>query len=574
MGFNILLIDGNEFDRRAVVRAVRDTGMDCTVREADSIESAVEACRNENFDCVMMDYDLPDGDGLMFGRRVQEHVEGELATVYLTTENDEDEEFAASIALQLGSAEFLCKQHVCGEIVKRAINYAIARRNFLTELNNLGQYDPVTRLPNRSLFTNMLDRAISKANRNDTTFGLLILDLDRFKDINDTLGHSFGDELLQHVSQRLEHNVRRSDFVSRLGADEFAIIAEEMPNSDSIETLARNLIQSLPKRFNIAGHMVTLSASAGIAMYPSDGENAEQLLKNADLALNKAKEDGRARHRFFDEALHKRARERREIETDLFNALENRQLRLYYQPKLDCATGQVVGTEALLRWEHPVRGLMLPPQFIRIAEDSQLIHPLGEWVIETACQQLHDWRSQGLPPLPCSINISPSQLESSDLHRCLTQIVAKFDVPPAKLELEVPEGLAASNLDRIKPHAEKLRAAGFRILIDDFGGDLASLSLLRKMPLDGLKVDMAFVHSALLDRNDAEIVAAVIALAKNLGLQVTAEGVETENQFDFLRNSGADIVQGYYFSQALPADIFAAWYRTRLQRDEGVAIAR
>jgi len=573
MGFNFLLIDGNDIERRTVARAVHDTGLDCKVHEANSIETAIETCQTTQIDCVLMDYDLPDGDGLMFGRRLREHVDGEIATVYLTGENDEDEEFAASMALQLGSAEFLCKSHVCGEIVKRAINYAIARRNFLNELNNLGQYDPITRLPNRSLFTNMLDRAIAKAKRNDTTFGLLILDLDRFKEINDTLGHSFGDELLQHVSQRLEHNVRRSDFVSRLGADEFAVIAEEMPNSDSIETLARNLIQSLPKRFNIAGHMVTLSASAGIAMFPSDGENAEQLLKNADLALNKAKEDGRARHRFFDEALHQRARERREIETDLFNALENCQLRLYYQPKLNCATGQIVGTEALLRWEHPVRGLMLPSQFIQIAEDSQLIHPLGEWVIETVCQQMQDWRAQGLPTLPCSINISPSQLESSDLIKCLSRNVAQFGISPSTIELEVRESLAASNLDRIRPHIERLREVGFRILIDDFGGDLASLSLLRRLPLDGLKIDIAFVHSALLDRNDAEIVAAVIGLAKNLDLQVTAEGVETENQFDFLRNHGTEIVQGHYFSQALPADIFAAWLRTRLQREK-VAVAR
>lgn len=573
MGFNILLIDGDKIERRAVARAVRDTGLDCALHEADSIEAAVDACRNTRFDCVLMDYDLPDGDGLTFGRRVREHVDGELATVYLTDENDEDDEFAASMALQLGAAEFLCKTHVCGEVVKRAINYAIARRNFLNELDNLGQYDPVTRLPNRSLFTNMLDRAIAKATRNDTTFGLLILDLDRFKDINDTLGHSFGDELLQHVSQRLEHNVRRSDFVSRLGADEFAVIAEETPNSDGIETLARNLIQCLPKRFNIAGHMVTLSASAGIAMFPSDGENAEQLLKNADLALNKAKEDGRARHRFFDEALHRRARERREIETDLFNALENRQLRLYYQPKLNCASGEVVGTEALLRWEHPERGLMLPYQFIKIAEDSQLIHPLGEWVIETACRQLRDWQAQGLPALPCSINISPAQLETAELLRCLSKAVSEFGVQPSNIELEVPENLAVSNLERITARVEKLRAAGFRVVIDDFGGDLASLSLLRRLPLDGLKIDMAFVHSALQDRNDAEVVSAVIGLAKNLNLQVTAEGVETESQFHFLRNQGSDLVQGHYFSQALPADIFAAWFRTRLQREQ-VAVAR
>lgn len=573
MGFNFLLVDGSDVDRSAVAEAIREAGLDCAIQEADSIEAAVEACRNTKFDCVLMDYDLPDGDGLMFGRRVQEYVEGELATVYLTGEDSEDDEFAASMALQLGSAEFLCKPHVCGPIVKRAINYAIARRNFLTELNMLGQYDPVTRLPNRSLFTNMLERAISKASRNESTFGLLILDLDRFKDINDTLGHSFGDELLQHVSQRLEHNVRRSDFVSRLGADEFAIIAEEMPKSDSIETLARNLIQSLPKRFNIAGHTVTLSASAGIAMYPSDGENAEQLLKNADLALNKAKEDGRARHRFFDEALHQRARERREIETDLFNALENRQLRLYYQPKLDCANGQVVGTEALLRWEHPERGLMLPSQFIQIAEDSQLIHPLGEWVIETVCQQMHDWRAQGLPVVPCSLNISPSQLESADLLHCLSNSVSQFGIQPSSIELEVPESLVASNLDRAKGHIERLREAGFRIVVDDFGSDLASLSLLRKVPLDGLKIDIAFVHSALQDQGDAEIVSAVIGLAKNLHLQVTAVGVETENQLDFLRNQGSDIVQGHYFSQALPADIFSAWFRTRLQREQ-VAIAQ
>jgi diguanylate cyclase (GGDEF)-like protein len=573
MGFNLLLIDGNDIERRAVARAIRDTGLECTLQEADSIETAIDACRDTQFDCVLMDYDLPDGDGLMFGRRVQEHLDGELATVYLTGEDSEDDEFAASMALQLGSAEFLCKQHVHGPIVKRAINYAIARRNFLTELNNLGQYDPITRLPNRSLFTNMLDRAISKATRNDATFGLLILDLDRFKDINDTLGHSFGDELLQHVSQRLEHNVRRSDFVSRLGADEFAIIAEDVPSSDSIETLARNLIQSLPKRFNIAGHMVTLSASAGIAMFPSDGENAEQLLKNADLALNKAKEDGRAQHRFFDEALHQRARERREIETDLFNALENRQLRLYYQPKLDCNSGQVVGAEALLRWEHPERGLMLPPQFIQIAEDSQLIHPLGEWVIETVCQQMHDWRAQGLPVVPCSINISPTQLESGDLLRCLANAASQFGVQPSSLELEVPEGVTAGNLDRAKTQIERLREAGFRMLIDDFGADLASLSLLRKLPLDGLKIDMAFVHSALQDRNDAEVVSAVIGLAKKLNLQVTAVGVETENQFDLMCNQGSDIVQGHYFSQALPADIFAAWFRTRLQREQ-VAIAQ
>jgi diguanylate cyclase (GGDEF)-like protein/PAS domain S-box-containing protein len=425
------------------------------------------------------------------------------------------------------------------------------------KMYHLAQHDGLTDLPNRMLLDDRLAQAISLCHRNRQKLAVLFLDLDRFKHINDTLGHDFGDRVLRNAAQRLLQCVRSSDTVSRQGGDEFVIVLSEIAHSQDAEGCAAKILSALSVPVRIDEHDLYITASIGIATYPDDGNDAETLLKHADLAMYHAKANGFNTFQFFEPGMNARAAERQLLENGLRHAIERGQFVLHYQSKINLATGAIVGVEALVRWSHPERGLILPGQFLAIAEESGLIVPIGRWVMTECCNRARAWRDAGLPPIRMAINISAVELRTKGFVSGVRAMLTQAKLEPSDLELELTETFLLQNADSTAAVLEALKDVGVRLALDDFGTGYASLSHLRRFPIDTLKIDRSFVRDIAMDSDDASIVRAVIGMGKSLDMQVVAEGVETSEQFDFLRQQGCPEGQGYYFSEPIVAAEFA-----------------
>lgn len=430
-------------------------------------------------------------------------------------------------------------------------------------IKRLAKTDALTGLPNRTLFHERLQSAITTANREGGMVGVMLLDLDHFKDINDTLGHPAGDELLREVSNRIKLCVRDSDTVARLGGDEFAVVAAKLTDASDTKLLAGRIVDAISKPFNLEGQRVQTAASIGITIYPESTGNSDDLLRNADVALYEAKGAGRGTFMLYDSTMNKRVQARRLIEKDLHQALENDELELYYQPQIELSSQKIIGAEALLRWNHPERGLVMPSEFIPIAEATRMIIPLGEWVLAKACEQNKKWQIEGLPPLVVAINVSPLQFKHQDMLPNLFEAVAASGLDPKWLEIEITEA-AAMEKGAVRVLNE-LKEFGVQLAIDDFGTGYSSLNRLRSFPVDRLKIDRSFVHSidTLWDRG--AISNSIIQLGHSLNISVIAEGVETQEELDRLRQMGCDDVQGFLFSPPLPAKQFAEFVRFHAQ---------
>ena len=421
----------------------------------------------------------------------------------------------------------------------------------------LALHDALTGLPNRTLFHDRLQRALAEAERYDRRAGLLLLDLDQFKDINDMLGHTAGDELLVEVARRLDACVRASDTVARLGGDEFALILTEMRRPEDAAAVARKAMQVLAKAFRLDGQEMHATTSLGIAIGPDDGEDPSQLLRAADMALYRAKAEGRNTYRFYAAEMSAQVEARKELEGDLRRALERGELTLEFQPQLELGAGRIVGAEALARWRHPRLGPVPPAEFIPLAESSGLIVPLGAWVLREACRQTRFWRDAGLPHLPMAVNLSLAQCRAGDLAKSTRRVLRATGLEPGALELEVTESLFFSPGNGHLDDLYRLHTQGVRVSIDDFGTGYSSLGRLRQLPVDQIKIDRSFV-AGLGHSPDAEaIVCAVIRLGRSLGLRVVAEGVETDAQCAFLRDEGCDAAQGFHIARPLPPGEFA-----------------
>jgi diguanylate cyclase (GGDEF)-like protein/PAS domain S-box-containing protein len=425
------------------------------------------------------------------------------------------------------------------------------------KMYHLAQHDGLTDLPNRMLLDDRLAQAITLCHRNQQKLAVLFLDLDRFKHINDTLGHDFGDRVLRNAAQRLLQCVRSSDTVSRQGGDEFVIVLSEIAHSQDAEGCAAKILSALSVPVRIDEHDLYITASIGIATYPDDGNDAETLLKHADLAMYHAKANGFNTFQFFEPGMNARAAERQLLENGLRHAIEREQFVLHYQSKINLATGAIVGVEALVRWRHPERGLILPGQFLAIAEESGLIVPIGRWVMTECCNRARAWRDAGLPPIRMAINISAVELRTKGFVSGVRAMLTQAKLEPSDLELELTETFLLQNADSTAAVLEALKDVGVRLALDDFGTGYASLSHLRRFPIDTLKIDRSFVRDIAMDSDDASIVRAVIGMGKSLDMQVVAEGVETSEQFDFLRQQGCPEGQGYYFSEPIVAAEFA-----------------
>ncbi len=444
---------------------------------------------------------------------------------------------------------------------------AIERRHAETRLRLLAHYDTLTLLPNRDLFRDRLNQALSHADRHKKLAGLMFIDLDRFKMVNDTLGHDAGDLLLREISARLRACVREEDTVARLGGDEFTVVLEQIGKPGDAAVVAAKIVEALAPPVHLDGHEAFVTPSIGITIYPNDSGNAENLLKNADTAMYHAKEEGGNGYRFFSPEMNALAAGRLQMESGLRRALEREEFVVWYQPKLDLDSDRVVGAEALLRWQHPERGIVPPGEFIPILEETGLIEQVGLWVMKEVCRQMLAWREAALPPLNVAVNLSGRQLQRNNLAATIAGILAETGLPPEHLELEVTESMLMQDREYAADMLTKIRAAGVaHISVDDFGTGYSSLSYLKRFPIDALKLDKSFVDGLPTDEDDVAIARAVIALAHSLKLRVIAEGVETAEQLAFLRENGCDVIQGYFISRPLPAADFASFVRARERR--------
>jgi diguanylate cyclase (GGDEF)-like protein len=430
------------------------------------------------------------------------------------------------------------------------------------QLEHIAHHDPLTGLPNRLLFLDRFHQAIARSQRSHNTVALLFLDLDRFKNVNDTLGHETGDALLRQVAERLKASVRTEDTVARLGGDEFTVLIEESRENPTGVAVARKIIQAFERPFPVGATQLYAGASIGIAIFPTDGTTVDRLIRNADAAMYLAKERGRGNYQFFTESLNEKAHRQMLVETRLRETLATTGLDLHFQPIVRLRDGKVVAAEALLRWTDPELGEVRPDEFIPVAEETGLIVPIGETVLRKACLEAGHWHAIGFPEMRVAVNISARQFWHQDLASSVLQALTESGLSPRFLELELTESLLLPDSDAAVDLLRGLRRLGVRLSLDDFGTGYSSLGYLKKLPFDDLKVAQIFVKDIAVNPSDAAIVRVILSLARTLGFEATAEGVATRQHADFFRTHGCDLAQGHYFSPALPAAAFEDFLRS------------
>ena len=444
----------------------------------------------------------------------------------------------------------------------RGVSREITEQKIAEErIQYLATHDGLTGLPNRVMFSQLLDLGIPAAARYKRSFAVLFIDLDRFKFINDTLGHDAGDKLLQELTARFKQTLRASDVIARLGGDEFVVLLQEMTDASQASTVARKLLAAAMKPIALAGQECRVTASIGIALFPGDGEDEQSLMKNADIAMYFAKEEGKNNFQFFSKDIKSHSLARMALEANLRYALEREEFSVHYQAKVDLKSGKINGVEALLRWQNPALGSVSPVQFIPIAEETGMIVPIGKWVLETACAQNMAWQRQGLPPVCMAVNLSVRQFAHEHLLADIAAVLENTGMAPHLLELEITEGMVIHHPEQAIQLLTAIKKMGVRLAIDDFGTGYSSLGQLKNFPIDTLKVDRSFIRDIATNLGDKAITEAIIAMGKTLSLTVVAEGVETMEQETFLREHACDEMQGYYFSKPVPADAFAALLR-------------
>ena len=484
--------------------------------------------------------------------------EGKDLSVRLKRQNIDDEltDVSNEINGMLGALErsqlFLSKsESALKKAIEKLQDEVLEHQKTQEQIKYIAYHDTLTGLPNRNLLNELLVHSITLAERNNKCMAVLFLDIDGFKMINDSKGHGMGDQILQEVAERLLKTLRKSDVIARHGGDEFIVIIEELDNCSGVELIANKIINCFQEPFHLENQDYFLTTSVGVAVYPADGQTPDMLIKNADIAMYKAKENGKNQYLFCTPVMKDVANETMELSTNLYRAIEKNELELYYQPQLSCHNNQIMGVEALIRWRHPVMGLISPAKFIPIAEKTGLILPIGEWVLRTACQQNKKWQEQGLPKIRMGVNLSLRQFHNNDLLNLVEAVLKETKLAPQYLELEITETIAMKEKSYIINTLNAFRQIGVSIAIDDFGTEYSSLSYLKHLPVDRLKVAMQFIRGIGIDHKDEALAKGIIVLAKSIGMNVIAEGVETKEQLEFLKNHNCDEIQGYYFFKPL-----------------------
>jgi diguanylate cyclase (GGDEF)-like protein len=555
----LLYVDGNDDDVVYLKASLgRQDVKSIELVRAETMADALNELRNDQFDVILLELNLPDSMGPDSVHRIQS---ADPSVPIVVLSSNSDEEFAVEI-LNRGVQDYIVKREGDGRAIRRVLRYAIERKRSDERLSFLAQDDPLTGIPNRRHFKDQLERASTRARRANKKIGVLFLDLDRFKTVNDTLGHQAGDALLRLVVERLKTCVRSGDLLARLGGDEFALMLEDTDGPLALEAAATKILSVFKKPFEIGPRRVSITASVGITVYPNDTKDPMALLNNADMAMYQAKDTGRNNFQFFTQEMHEDIIRYHQLETDLGKALQRSEFTLVYQPQIGLEDGRVHGLEALLRWEHPERGLVMPAEFITVAEESGHIVPIGLWVLERVCRQIRDWHSAGEPVLRVAVNVAPANFEQPDFHRQVKAKLARYEIDPGLIELEVTEGTLMENTERVIESLHKLKSTGVRLSVDDFGTGHSCLNYLRQFPLDVLKIDRSFVMDLGTDEHGTAICGLVLSIARSLNLEVVAEGVENKTQLEFLKRHHCEYVQGQYFSMPVPPnelpEIFAA----------------
>jgi diguanylate cyclase (GGDEF)-like protein len=557
----ILLVDDDE-DDYVMTRDLLDDarGSSFELDWISDYDSALKAVLRQEHDAYLFDYRLGARTGLDLLQEMMAEVGSRVPVILLTGQGDLETDLEA---MKAGASDYLIKGEINAHLLERSIRYAIERKKAEERMASMAYYDSLTKLPNRSLFQDRLRQVMTKNERSNILAAVLFLDIDDFKRVNDTLGHSAGDLLLKGVAERLNQTMRKSDSVSRrteedmfarLGGDEFTVLLSEIREFEDAAKVSARIINALSRPFVLDNHEIYITTSIGIAVFPHDGKDMDTLLKNADAAMYHAKAQGKNNYQYYKESMNAAAIKRLALEGDIRRAMERNEFMLYYQPQVDALEGRMIGVEALIRWHHPEKGMVPPSDFIPLAEQSGLIIPISEWIIETACSQSRKWRQEGLSPIPISINLTSHQFRQHNFIKTISQAIREHDLAPEDLLLEITESTLMEDTEMTVISLNVLTKLGFRLVIDDFGTGYSSLSYLKRFPLYAIKIDQSFVRDVTTDQDDEAIARAVISMARSLKLKVVAEGVETVEQMRFLIEQGCEKMQGYLFSRPEPPD--------------------
>ncbi len=524
------------------------------VTEARSGMEAIELCREFTYDLAIFDFVMPDVDGISACKEITFQIANPPPVLIITSLDDDT---SVSNAFAAGAIDYVTKP-INWSVFKQRVKRIVESEKNRQKVKRLEFHDSLTGLPNRTLLLDRLESATLRAQRNKSMMALLMVDIDNLKLINETLGHHNGDKVISSVANRLRKKIRTTDTLSRSGGDEFNLIIENIQQLEDVGLMAEKFSRAIEHSMTIMDQDIHIKASIGISIYPQDGEDIGSLLSNADSALYRAKDRGGNVYEFYSPELGKTARRRLELENNLRRALDNDELVVYYQPKVDLITDEANGMEALVRWNHPEQGIIPPDEFIPIAEETGLIIQLGQQVIEKSCAQFKRWQDENIPVTNISINVSARQFKEQDLVTLLQQTLDKHQLDATHIELELTESTLLKNENQAESILNQLHDMGVKISIDDFGTGYASLSYLKRLPIDIIKIDKSFTDGILHDPDDIAIVNAIFGLAKGFEIKLVAEGIETQGQLDKIKELGIDYGQGYFWSPPLPADQYVA----------------
>jgi diguanylate cyclase (GGDEF)-like protein len=553
----VLIAEDDPISRRVLQSTLIKWGYEVEVA-SDGREAWDMLGREDAPRLAVLDWMMPHMDGIQICQRLRTRNDGPyIYTLLLTAKSQRDDMIAG---LDAGADDYVVKPFDPHELRvrlragKRVLDLQAELISAREAVRVQSVRDPLTGLPNRLLFADRLSNQLAHAERTGRAVAVMFLDLDHFKVINDSLGHNVGDHLLKEVSQRLRGCLREVDTLARMGGDEFTVILGDIGDTNDPGLVATRLLEELAQPFMIDGRQLFVTGSIGISVYPDNGTTVESLVRNADAAMYRAKERGRNAHQWFTEDLNALAMERVNIEGALRRALEHDQFALHYQMRVDLNTGLAPGVEALIRWHHPEAGMLSPATFIPIAEETDLMRPITEWVLRTACKQNKAWQDSGFLRMDVAVNISPKILHRVDLLQSVQSALDATGLEPRYLTLELTETAVMRDPEHAIGVLSELREMGVHLCIDDFGTGYSSLSLLKRLPIDGLKIDSSFIRHLTTNRDDESIATAIIAMAHTMNLKVTAEGVETLEQLELLRELGCDEIQGYFISRPVPSD--------------------